>query len=121
MKMSGTSTPPADSAGLDTSRTRGDRVGAFIQSFASPLPRRLACCMAILVFPLDGCAYFGILVRLGPFLAKDVQVADKWATWYTGFFSMAVTLFMFGFGSYSERFGVRRSLIGAFSILTVGR
>ena len=74
-----------------------------------------------IVYALDGFAYFGILIRLGNNFTNDLHIATKYATVMTGAFAAAVTLFMFGFGSYSERFGVRNSLIGAFFILTAGR
>jgi len=74
-----------------------------------------------IVYALDGFAYFGIIIRLTNSFTNDITVKTTYATIMTGVFSAAVSLFMFGFGSYSERFGVRKSMIGAFFILTLGR
>jgi len=74
-----------------------------------------------IVYALDAFAYFGILIRLGNSFTNDLRIATEYATVMTGAFAAAVTLFMFGFGSFFERFGVRRSFISGFFILTVGR
>ena len=111
-----TSPPAPDSAAVPESPIR-----RFFHDLFSLFSLPAAFWIINIVYTLDGFAYFGVLVRLTPFLANDVHVADRYVTWFTGTFAAAVTLFMFGFGSYSERFGVRRSLIASFFILTVGR
>lgn len=96
-------------------------VRAFVRAFLElgRLPR--AFWIVNLTYALDGFAYFGVLVLLPPFLVRGLGISDAWATNLTGAFAMAVTLFMFGFGSYSERFGIRRALLGSFAILVLGR
>lgn len=74
-----------------------------------------------IVYALDAFAYFGILIRLGNNFTNDLHIRTQYATIMTGAFAAAVSLFMFGFGSYFERFGVRKSLIAGFFILTFGR
>lgn len=94
-----------------------DRLKTLRQLFALPW----AFWLINIVYALDGFAYFGIIIRLTNNFTNDLKISATYATMMTGVFSAAVTLFMFGFGSYSERYGVRRSIIAAFFILTVGR
>ena len=101
--------------------TAGGRLRAFLGAFSdlARLPR--AFWLLNLANALDGFAYVGVLVLLPPFLTRGLGVSDALATNFTGAFAMLVTLFQFGFGSYSERFGVRRALLSAFVILALGR
>ena len=74
-----------------------------------------------LAYTLDAFAYFGILGLLPTFLTDVVRVSDTMATVLNGTFTACVSLFMFGFGSYSERFGVRRALLASLLVLALGR
>ncbi len=94
---------------------------AFVRAFADLLRLPRAFWIVNLTYALDGFAYFGVLVLLPPFLTRGLGVSDTLATNLTGAFAMLVTLFQFGFGSFSERFGVRRALTWSFVILAVGR
>lgn len=98
-----------------------DRLRSFFESFTELLRLPRAFWIINLTYTLDGFAYFGILALLPPFLTRDLGLSDTLATNLVGAFAMAVTLFQFGFGSYSERFGVRKSLLAAFLILAGGR
>jgi len=94
---------------------------AFFRAFSDLLRLPRAFWIVNLTYALDGFAYFGVLVLLPAFLTRGLGMSDTLATNLTGAFAMLVTLFQFGFGSYSERFGVRRALTCAFVILAVGR
>jgi len=95
----------------------GDRLKTLRQLLALPW----AFWLINVVYALDGFAYFGILIRLTNSFTNDLQIKTTYTTIMTGAFAAAVSLFMFGFGSYSERFGVRKSIIASFFILTIGR
>ena len=97
------------------------RPQAFFRAFSDLLKLPRAFWIINLTYALDGFAYFGVLVLLPPFLTRGLGISDTLATNLTGAFAMLVTLFQFGFGSYSERFGVRRALTWSFVILAAGR
>lgn len=98
-----------------------DRIERFLHAFVDMLRLPRAFWIVNIVYAIDGFAYFGVLLLLPPFLTDVAGVPDKWATVVTACFSAAVTLFMFGFGSYAERFGVRRALLAGMLIITAGR
>jgi MFS family permease len=98
-----------------------DRLRSFGESFTELLRLPRAFWIVNLTYTFDGFAYFGILALLPPFLTRALGLSDTLATNLVGAFAMAVTLFQFGFGSYSERFGVRKALLAAFLILAGGR
>jgi MFS family permease len=102
---------------MGSSTTSVDRLKTLRQLFSLPW----AFWLINIVYALDGFAYFGIIIRLTNNFTNDLHISTTYATIMTGVFSAAVSLFMFGFGSYSERFGVRKSLIAAFFVLTLGR
>jgi dipeptide/tripeptide permease len=97
------------------------RVRGFLEGFRDLLRLPRAFWIVNLTYALDGFAYFGVLMLLPPYLTRGLGISDTLATNLVGAFAMAVTLFQFGFGSYSERFGVRKALLGSFVILALGR
>lgn len=70
---------------------------------------------------LDGVAYFGILNLLILFISRDIGFTDKWAAVATSFFTGGVTLFMFGGGFVTDKFGVRKALSICLVALLIGR
>ena len=69
----------------------------------------------------DSIAYFGILTLLTRFLGTNLGMTDHMTGISVSFFTGFVTLFMFGGGFISDRFGVRRALTFSLFVLVVGR
>ena len=55
------------------------------------------------------------------FLSTDLGWGDKWAGVTVSVFTMLVTLLMLGAGSIAEGFGLRRAIIAALVLTTLGR
>jgi len=72
-------------------------------------------------FVVESIAYFGILTLMTPYFSRDLHWSDKWAGITVSLFTMFVTLFMLGVGSFAESFGLRRAIIAALLLSTVGR
>ncbi len=70
---------------------------------------------------IDGLAYLGMLTLLATYLAQNVALGDVWAGLLTGFLTGGITFAMFLLGATSDRWGVRRSLIVAMTVLLLGR
>ncbi|MGE0479961.1 MAG: MFS transporter [Phycisphaerae bacterium] len=75
----------------------------------------------MLVFVVESSAYFGVLTLMAEFLSRDLGFGDAWAGPIVSTFTMLVTLFMLGVGSYAESFGLRRALLAALALCVVGR
>lgn len=73
------------------------------------------------VYAIDGFAYFGLWILLPLFLTDSIGLSDIWSSRVCGTFAACVSLFMFGIGTYSERFGVRRALFAGMLIILLGR
>ncbi len=73
------------------------------------------------VFSIDAMAYFGVLTLMELYLSVDLGWSDTWATMAVSVFTLLVTLFMLGAGSYAEGFGLRRAVIGALLLCIIGR
>ncbi|MCX6112722.1 MAG: MFS transporter [Proteobacteria bacterium] len=69
----------------------------------------------------DSIAYFGILTLLTRFLGTRIGMSDQLTGMSVSAFTGFVTLFMFGGGFVSDRFGVRRALNFSLILLAVGR
>jgi MFS family permease len=93
----------------------------FITSFSdlARLPR--AFWFVIGAFVIESSAYFGILTLMTTYLSGDLGWGDAWASVAVSLFTMLVTLFMLGIGSYAESFGLRRAIVFALLISTGGR
>ena len=93
----------------------------FIASFADlrRLPR--AFWFVIGAFVCESMAYFGVLTLMVPYLSGGLGWGDQWASVTVSIFTGLVTLFMLGIGSWAEKFGLRRALLFALLISTVGR
>lgn len=69
----------------------------------------------------DGIAYFGILTLLTLFLGGSVGMSDELSGVSVSTFTGLVTLFMFGGGFVSDKYGVRKALTIALGLLFSGR
>jgi len=72
-------------------------------------------------FVVESTAYFGILTLMIPYLSSDLKWPDTFASLGVSVFTMFVTLFMLGLGSFAESFGLRRAIMAALLVNTVGR
>jgi proton-dependent oligopeptide transporter, POT family len=102
-----------------------DRPAGLLERFCKPLvelggsPRGLW--YVIGAFVLDSIAYFGVLTLMVPYLSTDLHWRDAYASMGVSVFTMLVTLFMLGLGSFAESFGLRRAIAIALLIDAVGR
>lgn len=69
----------------------------------------------------EGIAYFGILTLLTLFLGGTVGMSDAMTGVSVSTFTGLVTLFMFGGGFVSDKYGVRKALTIALVLLFAGR
>ena len=69
----------------------------------------------------DGIAYFGMLTLLTLFLGGSVGMSDKMTGISVSTFTGLVTLFIFGGGFVSDKYGVRKALGISLVLLFVGR
>ncbi|MFA3782049.1 MFS transporter [Melioribacteraceae bacterium 4301-Me] len=74
-----------------------------------------------LPYVIEGLVYFGILTVLGKFCSENVKLTDIQAGWVYSFVTGGITLAMVILGGYSDKIGVRRSLILAFAVMLIGR
>jgi len=76
----------------------------FLSSFSdlARLPRALW--FVIGAFVIDTAAYYGVLTLMTVFLHSDLGWSDQRSGVTVSVFTMLVTLFMLGVGSYAERF-----------------
>jgi POT family proton-dependent oligopeptide transporter len=93
----------------------------FFASFTDLLRLPRAFWFVIGAFVIDAIAYFGVLVLMTNYLSTDLGWGDGWAGMTVSLFTMLVTLFMLGLGSYAEGFGIRRAIIGALVLAFIGR
>jgi len=70
---------------------------------------------------LEGLVYFGILGYLAMYFNKHVGLDDHLSDIMVGVLTWGITFSMFLFGGLADRFGVRRALLWAFSLMLVGR
>jgi MFS family permease len=102
-----------------------NRLAAALRNFADAFldirrsPRALW--IVIGAYVIESTAYFGVLTLMTLYLGGDLGWGDHWAGLTVSFFTMTVTLFMLGIGSYAEKFGLRRAIILALTISTLAR
>jgi proton-dependent oligopeptide transporter, POT family len=93
----------------------------FFASFTDLLRLPRAFWFVIGAFVIDAIAYFGVLILMTNYLSTDLGWGDGLAGMTVSLFTMLVTLFMLGLGSFAEGFGLRRAIIGALVLAFVGR
>jgi proton-dependent oligopeptide transporter, POT family len=72
-------------------------------------------------YVLEGLVYFGILTELGIFSSENVGLIDSQASLVYSFVTGGITLFMLLLGGFSDKIGVRKSLIISFIVFLAGR
>ncbi|HVO74020.1 MAG TPA: MFS transporter [Ignavibacteriaceae bacterium] len=72
-------------------------------------------------YVLEGLVYFGILTELGIFSSENVGLIDSQASLVYSFVTGGITFAMLLFGGYSDKIGVRKSLIISFIVFLAGR
>ncbi|MCC7290472.1 MAG: MFS transporter [Phycisphaerales bacterium] len=98
-----------------------DGVMGFFHSFLDLFRLPRAFWIVIAIFVVESMAYFMALTLMNSYLTRDLGVPDRWASWFVSMFTMLVTLFMLGAGSFAESFGLRKALVGAMILCVLGR
>lgn len=98
----------------------GQRPG-FLESFLHMRAMPRALWIVIGAFVVESMAYFGILTVMSAYLSSDLGWGDGYAGIAVSFFTMSVTLFMLGVGSWAEGLGLRRAIMLALAISVLGR
>ena len=93
----------------------------FIKPFIDLLKSPRGLWYIVGAFVVESMAYFGILTLMVTYFSKGLDWPDQYASITVSVFTMLVTLFMLGVGSFAESFGLRRAIIVALLLSTVGR
>lgn len=99
----------------------GSAFRKFFSSFSDLLRLPRAFWFVIGAFVVDSMAYFGVLTLMTTYLSTDLGWSDGRAGVTVSIFTMLVTLFMLGVGSYAEGFGLRRAILFGLLLATAGR
>ncbi len=70
---------------------------------------------------IEGLVYFGILTILGKFSSENLKVTDSQAGLIYSFVTGGITFAMLVLGGWSDKLGVRKSLVLAFIMMLAGR
>jgi len=70
---------------------------------------------------VEGLVYFGILTILGKFSSENLSLLDTQASLVYSFVTGGITLAMLMLGGFTDKIGVRKSLLLAFVAMTAGR
>ncbi len=95
--------------------------GGFFAAFTDLFRLPLGFWVVIGAFVIESMAYFGVLTLMNSYITRDLKIADTYASWFVSIFTMLVTLFMLGAGSYAESFGLRRAILAALVLCLAGR
>jgi MFS family permease len=95
--------------------------GQFVRPLSALAGAPAGLWYVIGAFVVDSIAYFGILTLMTTFFGTDLHWPDAYATMTVSLFTMLVTLFMLGVGSFAESFGLRWAVAVALLLGTVGR
>ncbi|MEP0845874.1 MAG: MFS transporter [Phycisphaerae bacterium] len=98
-----------------------ERLLDFLGAFKDLLGLPAGFWVVVFTFVIESMAYFGVLTLMNSYLTRDLGIADKYASSFVSVFTMLVTLFMLGAGSYAESFGLRRAILAALVLCLVGR
>jgi MFS family permease len=74
-----------------------------------------------LPYLIEGIAYFGVLTLLMKYLSENVGLGDIRAGIVVSLFTGGITFAMFFLGEMGDRFGLRRVLLSAITLMAVGR
>ena len=70
---------------------------------------------------LEGLCYFGILTLMTIFFSTEAGLDDAHSGWIVGAFTGGITLAMFFFGEFADRWGVRIALLLSLGLMVIGR
>jgi len=70
---------------------------------------------------IEGLVYFGILTILGKFSSENLSLLDTQASLIYSFVTGGITLAMLLLGGFTDKIGVRKSLLLAFAAMAAGR
>jgi len=70
---------------------------------------------------IEGLVYFGILTILGKFASENLGVTDAQAGLIYSFVTGGITFAMLVLGGWSDKLGIRKSLVLSFIMMLVGR
>lgn len=93
-------------------------LGTTVRAFISA-PRALWG--LYLPYLIEGIAYFGVLTLLMKYLSENVALGDIRAGIVVSLFTGGITFAMFFLGEMGDRFGLRRVLLLAITLMAVGR
>lgn len=93
----------------------------FADSFTDLARQPIALWFVIGAFVIDSSAYFGVLLLMTNYLSSGLGWGDKSAGLAVSLFTMLVTLFMIGVGSWAEKFGLRKAILTALVLAVMGR
>ena len=96
-------------------------MGRFLRPFLDLAGAPRGLWYVIGAFVVESIAYFGVLTLMTSYFSKDLHWPDKYAGMAVSLFTMLVTLFMLGVGSFAESLGLRRAIALALLLSTVGR
>ncbi|MCP4213214.1 MAG: peptide MFS transporter [bacterium] len=98
-----------------------DSFKELFETFAAFLKAPRALWGVNVPYFIEGLVYFGILTVLTKYLSENAGMGDIKAGIVVGFFTGGITLAMFYLGELADRWGVRRALTLALSIMICGR
>jgi dipeptide/tripeptide permease len=101
--------------------TVGQALRDFLRSFTDLGALPNALWIVIGVYVVESMAYFGVLTLMTHYLSNDLSWGDRWAGVAVSVFTMLVTLFMLGVGSWAEKQGLRRAILLALVFSAMGR
>lgn len=93
----------------------------IVQPFVDMFKASKAMMGIYIPYLIEGLVYFGFLTILGKYLSENLGVSDETAGFVYSFVTGGITFAMLVFGGWSDKLGVRKSLILSFVILTLGR
>ncbi len=96
-------------------------LGGLLRAFQDLKPLPIALWIVIGAFVVDTLSYFGILTLMTTSVSSDLKWGDGKAGLVVSAFTMLVTLFMLGVGSYAEGFGLRKAIVWGLILGLAGR
>ncbi|MBX3233193.1 MAG: MFS transporter [Labilithrix sp.] len=93
----------------------------FIEAFKALRHAPLAFWLCVFAFTFDGMAYFGVLPLMKPFLGQDLLIKPEYASIWVSCFTGSLTIAMLLVGASERVLGIRKSLILALTLSTLGR
>ncbi len=106
---------------MDDASVRKNPLREITQPFVDLVHAPRALWGINLPYFFEGLVYFGILGYLAMYFMESVGLDDHLADIMVGVLTWGITFSMFLFGGLADRWGVRRALLLAFSLMIAGR